>query len=447
MPQNHPLSPLDGRYASRVEPLASIFSEFGLARARIFVEIEWLLHLAKLGISPEISEKTATKLRKVAQKFSDADFAKIKEIEQTTNHDVKAVEYFLRDFTPKKLWPWIHFACTSEDVNNSAYGLILRDGVREILVAIDEILTDLREKSFAWKSNPILSRTHGQTATPSTMGKEIAVFWHRISAIRERFSKIQITAKFNGATGNFAAHAVAFPRKNWIKISKNFIENRLELAWNPLTTQIESHDNSCAILNEISQLSSVQIDLCRDIWGYISLGYFGQRVVAGEVGSSTMPHKVNPIDFENAEGNFTLARGIARTMADALPISRWQRDLTDSTLQRNFGLAFGHFFLAMKSMKKGLGKLEIRETAMLADLESSPEVLTEAVQTILRANGCADAYEQLKSFSRGQKLTLAQIHEFVGSAVISEADRGRLIELLPENYIGLSEKLVEKFVK
>ena len=337
--------------------------------------------------------------------FSEEHFEAIKNIEKKTNHDVKAVEYFIRQQVPEKYWSWIHFACTSEDINNTAYALMLKEGRRSILNIFETtVLTDLAQKSLNWKSVPMLCRTHGQNATPSTMGKEFSIFWYRAKEIANTLQKLPITAKINGATGTFSAHLVAFPEEDWIGLAKEFIEKKLELSFVPLTSQIESHDQQAAILNEISRLSNVLIDLCRDIWGYISLGFFGQKTVEGEVGSSTMPHKVNPIDFENGEGNFKLARGIARTLSDELPISRWQRDLTDSTLQRNLGLVFGHFLLGIRSLSKGLGKLEIKEEKLANDLQKAPEVLTEAIQTVLRKYGQADAYEQLKTFSRGKSV-------------------------------------------
>ncbi len=444
---NHALSPLDGRYAAKVADLAPIFSEYGLMRARTEVEVAWLLFMADKKISPELSASARKKLEKVVAKFDEKSYAAIKKIEATTNHDVKAVEIFLRKHTPKSHWSWIHFGCTSEDINSCAYGIVLCEGMAALTPALENVAKDLKNKSKSWKAVPMLCRTHGQTATPSTMGHEFCVFLVRMERIMAATQEIPVFGKFGGATGNFAAHVAAFPKKNWSKLSKEFVEKRLELDWNGMTTQIESHDGQAAILNEISRLSNVLIDMSRDIWGYISLGYFGQKVVAGEVGSSTMPHKVNPIDFENAEGNLKLARGIARTLADELPISRWQRDLTDSTLQRNIGLVFGHFGLALASLQKGLGKLELKKDALKKDLKNSPEVLTEAVQTVMRAHGQADAYDQLKKFSRGQALTLPQVHEFIEQSKLPDADKKRLLALTPETYVGASESLVEEFLK
>jgi len=445
---NYPLSPLDGRYSARVKELGLIFSEFGLMRYRTIVEIQWLIFLSEKGLAPAINETLKIGLMAVCESFGAEEFRAIKKIESTTNHDVKAVEYFLRELVPKELWPWIHFACTSEDINNTAYALMLKDG-RDLVHRYlkQEVMPDLKSKAIAWKSQPMLCRTHGQTATPSTMGKEFAVFVHRLSVLEKRLIETPVTAKINGATGTYSAHVSAFPDNDWVKHSEEFITDHLHLDWNPLTTQIESHDMAAAILNDLGLISNVLIDLSRDIWGYISLGYFGQKTVEGEVGSSTMPHKVNPIDFENAEGNLKLARGIGRTLSDELPISRWQRDLTDSTLQRNYGLVFGHFLLALKSLHKGLGKLELKSEVILKDLNDAPEVLTEAVQTVLRAHGHHDAYEQLKKFSRGQALTLEQVIEFVEQTDLPADVKTQLKELTPETYVGLAEELVNQFVK
>ena len=443
---NFSLSPLDGRYYSKVKELGSIFSEFGLAKARTRVEVEWLIFLSEKGIAPKLDSKCRDAINRVSTDFTETHFQKIKDIEASTNHDVKAVELFLREYVPESHWSWIHFACTSEDINNLSYALILEDGRGVLLPECENILEDLKSKAQTWKSVPMLCRTHGQTATPSTMGKEIAVFWNRARVIIESLYLIGITGKINGATGTYSAHIAAFPDVDWVSLSQEFIEDRLDLAWNPLTTQIEPHDQQVALLNEMTSFSGVLIDLCRDVWGYVSVGYFGQKVIKGEVGSSTMPHKVNPIDFENAEGNFKLARGIARTLADELPISRWQRDLTDSTLQRNFRLVFGHFLLGLKSLQKGLGKLEIREDILRQDLENAPEVLTEAVQTVMRAHGHHDAYDQLKNFSRGKVLTLKDIQKFIDTIDIPEKEKKKLKALTPEKYVGLAEELVDQFV-
>ncbi len=441
------LSPLDGRYHSKVSELTPVFSEFGLVKARLKIEIEWLIFLGEEEIALKLSDSNTKELRNSIKNFSEKDFLHVKEIESTTNHDVKAVELFLREKLEEDYWPWIHFTCTSEDINNLSYALLFQEGRNVIADVLYEILDDLKLKANQWKSVPMLCRTHGQSATPSTMGKEIAVFWYRINRIFETGSLIPVSGKINGATGTFSAHVASFPDIDWINLSQKFVDKKLDLNWIPLTTQIESHDDQAAFMHLLCRFSNVAIDLCRDIWGYISLGYFEQKIVKGEVGSSTMPHKVNPIDFENAEGNFKLARGVTKTLADELPISRWQRDLTDSTLQRNFGLVFGHFLLGLKSLQKGLGKLELREDKLKKDLENSPEVLTEAVQTVLRAHGHHNAYDMLKDFSRGKALSLEEIRKFIDSTDLPKEEKERLKKLTPKKYTGLAEELVEKFVQ
>ena len=384
------ITALDGRYAGKVSELNTICSEFGLVKYRVLVEVEWLLFLQKKGIIKDVEIDSS--LQTLAKKFSETHFTRIKEIEKTTNHDVKAVEYFLREHTKDELWPWIHFACTSEDINNIAYAYMMREARQVIVEALRSLIIDeLVIKANEWKATAMLSRTHGQPATPTTMGKELAVYVHRLMTLEQQLLQTTIAAKINGAAGNYAAHVAAFPQLDWIELSKEFIEG-IGFTWNPLTTQIENHDAQSEMIDHLARLCSILSDLCTDTWGYISIGYFGQKVVEGEVGSSTMPHKVNPIDFENARGNFKLARGIARTLSDELPISMWQRDLSDSTLQRNFGLVFGHVLVGLKSLAKGLGKIEIHSDVLKKDLEDNPEVLTEAIQTVLRKNGHDDAY-------------------------------------------------------
>jgi len=441
------LSPLDGRYAKKVEALAPIFSEFGLVRYRVIIEILWLEFCTEKKLFSEFPAETKKNLENLKQNFGEKDFQKIKDIEKTTNHDVKAVEYFLREIVPEKWWAAIHFACTSEDINSTAYAMMIRDGRVVIGETLTDLLSDLKKKAKEWAAVPMLGRTHGQAATPTTVGKEFAVFHHRADQIFKSLKPLQNFAKFSGATGNFAAHVVAFPKENWIALSAEFLEKKCGVTMNPITTQIENHDTVVAILNEISRLDSVLIDLCRDVWGYISLGYFGQTVKKGEVGSSTMPHKVNPIDFENAEGNFKLSRGLGRTLSDELPISRWQRDLTDSTLQRNYGLVFGHFLLGMKSLLRGLGKLELRADVLQKDLANNPEVLTEAIQTILRKHGHHDAYEICKDLSRGKKLTTEAVADFVKTLDIPTEDKAILTALTPEKYIGLSKEITKGITK
>ena len=441
----HSVTALDGRYASSITELSEIVSEFGLMKYRVQVEVKWLMFLKAQNLIP--AEVKVPDLRSLVENFSETEYEDIKEIESVTRHDVKAVEYFIQKHTDETVWPWIHFACTSEDINNLAYALMVREARTVVVDFLSQNVTaELTAKAKAWKDVPMLSRTHGQTATPTTIGKEFGVFAHRLTVVAERLSDTPVMGKINGATGNFAAHSVAFPETDWINLSKEFVTS-LELDWNPLTTQIESHDMQSEVLDHIARLCSILSDLCTDVWGYISIGYFGQKLVDGEVGSSTMPHKVNPIDFENARGNFKLARGVARTLSDELPISMWQRDLSDSTLQRNFGLVFGHFLLGLKSLERGLGKIELREEVLDKDLENNPEVLTEAIQTVLRKNGHTDAYEQLKALSRGKRVSLEEIREFVSTLEIPNTDKDILQKLTPQTYIGQSVKLVEQFLK
>ncbi len=436
------LSPLDGRYAAKVSAISPIFSEFGLMRYRTIVESRWLQFLSKKGIAPALSAETIEKLTKLEAHFSEEHYLQIKEIEAKTNHDVKAVEYFLQSIVSAEHHSWIHFACTSEDINNTAYGLMLKDGRAHILGEMKRLIEDLSTKAKDWKAEPLLSLTHGQSATPTTLGKEVAVFVHRLKSTHRFIEQVPVTAKINGATGTFSAHVVAVPNADWAALSQQFITTELGLVHNPLTAQIEPHDHAARILYGLSEFSTIMVDLCRDMWGYISRGVMGQKAVAGEVGSSTMPHKVNPIDFENAEGNCKLARGIALTLATELPASRFQRDLTDSTLQRNFGLVFGHMILALKALEKGLSKISPNTEKLIIELQNAPEVLTEAVQTVLRAEGAADAYEQLKQFSRGKALTLSEIRAFIDQSSLSDAAKTRLNGLTPSTYIGLAEHLV-----
>ncbi len=437
----HPITALDGRYQSKVAELSEITSEFGLMKYRVQVEVAWLNFLKQEGIVP--TDIAVPDLLQLVTDFSGEHFEAIKELEATTNHDVKAVEYFIQQHCDEAVWPWIHFACTSEDINNLSYALMLKEARVVVSKSTASILEDLQAKAIEHKATPMLSRTHGQPATPTTIGKELAVFHYRLKQAEETLSAVPVIGKLNGATGNFAAHSVAFPGTDWIDLSERFVTS-LGVAYNPLTTQIESHDNQAALLDAYARECTILSDLCSDVWGYISIGYFGQKVVEGEVGSSTMPHKVNPIDFENARGNFKLARGIARTLADELPISTWQRDLSDSTLQRNFGLVFGHFLLGLKSLEKGLSKIELRAEVLKADLETNPEVLTEAIQTVLRKNGHTDAYEQLKSLSRGKRVTLEEIRTFIQDLDVTDEDKANLLELTPATYVGKSVDLVDR---
>jgi len=445
------LSPLDGRYASKVEPLRPIFSEFGLMHRRVHVEIEWLLALAADAQIVELPAFTAAQiktLKAITTDFNVEDGARIKAIEATTNHDVKAVEYFIKeklsaDASLKQALEFVHFACTSEDINNLSYALMLRDAREQVLLPMfDGVIEQLRELSHTNAALPILSRTHGQTASPSTLGKEIANVVARLQRQRKQLAAVEISGKINGAVGNYNAHAITYPEVDWQQFSQRFIDS-LGLEVNAYTTQIEPHDGVAEYCDAVRRANIILIDLARDIWGYISLGYFKQTLKAGEVGSSTMPHKVNPIDFENAEGNFGLANALLGHFAEKLPISRWQRDLTDSTVLRALGTAFGHTLIALESLKKGLGKLTVNADRLAADLDASWEVLAEAVQTVMRRYGLPEPYEQLKALTRGQGITRESMHTFISGLDLPADAKQRLLALTPGSYIGLADKLAK----
>jgi len=445
------LSPLDGRYASKVETLRPIFSEFGLMHRRVHVEIEWLLALAAdQGIEelPAFTADQIARLKGISADFSVDDGARIKTIEATTNHDVKAVEYFIKerignDASLAQAKEFVHFACTSEDINNLSYALMLRDAREQVLLPmIDGIITRLRELAHENAALPMLSRTHGQTASPSTLGKELANVVARLERQRKQLVALEIPGKINGAVGNYNAHAITYPELDWRAFSQRFVES-LGLDYNPYTTQIEPHDGVAEYCDVIRRANIILIDLARDIWGYISLGYFKQALKAGEVGSSTMPHKVNPIDFENAEGNFGLANALLGHFAEKLPISRWQRDLTDSTVLRALGTAFGHTLVALESLKKGLGKLTINADRLAADLDASWEVLAEAVQTVMRRYGLPEPYEQLKALTRGQGITKDSMRTFITGLDLPADAKQRLLDLTPGGYIGLAVPLAK----
>ncbi|MBT2142633.1 MULTISPECIES: adenylosuccinate lyase [unclassified Rhodanobacter] len=445
------LSPLDGRYASKVEALRPIFSEFGLMHRRVQVEIEWLLALAaEPGIRelPPFTETQVKQLHTIADSFAIEEGARIKAIEATTNHDVKAVEYFIKerigaDPALARAREFVHFGCTSEDINNLSYALMLRDARSQVLLPqLDAVIAKLREIAHANAALPLLSRTHGQTASPSTLGKEIANVVARLERQRRQLAAVEISGKINGAVGNYNAHAIAYPEIDWRAFSQRFVES-LGLDFNAYTTQIEPHDGVAEYCDAVRRANIILIDLARDIWGYISLGYFKQTLKAGEVGSSTMPHKVNPIDFENAEGNFGLANALLGHFAEKLPISRWQRDLTDSTVLRALGTAFGHTLVALESLKKGLGKLNVNAERIAADLDASWEVLAEAVQTVMRRYGLPEPYEQLKALTRGHGITRDSMREFIGGLDLPAEAKQRLLELTPGGYIGLAEGLAK----
>ena len=449
------LSPLDGRYAAKTGPLASLFSEYGLMRARVRVEIEWLKTLSRQTSIPEVAPFSAValaRLDQVAETFSADDAALVKQIEARTNHDVKAVEYFLHHALEdlpelRQAFPFIHFACTSEDINNLAYSSLLLQARREVLDPVMGQLTDsLRRQARAYAHIPMLSRTHGQPASPTTVGKELANFAHRLQHQWDQLRAVRIPGKLNGAVGNYNAHAVAYPEVDWIALSQDFVEAQ-GLAWNPLTTQIEPHDGIAELCHVLMRFNTILLQLDRDLWGYISLGYFRQQAVAGEVGSSTMPHKVNPIDFENSEGNLGIANALLDHFSGKLPASRWQRDLTDSTVMRNLGSALGYCLLAYESTLKGLGKIAPDPERLHADLDRNWEVLAEAIQTVMRRYGLEGAYEQLKELTRGKGgLTAAAVHSFVRSLALPEDAKERLLALTPSGYIGLAQILVDRYM-
>ena len=446
------LSPLDGRYASKSGSLRPIFSEFGLMHRRVHVEIHWLLALARHpGIVelPAFPAESVGRLEAIANDFSVDDGERIKAIEATTNHDVKAVEYFIKekignDPALAQAKEFVHFACTSEDINNLAYSLMLRDARETVLLpSLDQVIAKLRGMSHEFAGLSLLSRTHGQTASPSTMGKELANVVARLERQRKQLVAIEIPGKINGAVGNYNAHVISYPAVDWPVLASGFVEG-LGLTFNPYTTQIEPHDGIAEFADVLRRINIILIDLARDIWGYISLGYFRQALKAGEVGSSTMPHKVNPIDFENAEGNFGLANALLGHFAEKLPISRWQRDLTDSTVLRALGTAFGHTLVALESLQKGLGKLTVNADRLAADLDASWEVLAEAVQTVMRRYGLPQPYEQLKALTRGQGITKESMRDFIGKLELPAEAKQRLLDLTPGGYIGLAEGLARE---
>ncbi len=439
------LSPLDGRYSSKVSGLKPLFSEYGLIRHRVLVEIRWLLTLSEL---PQITEVPAfsgpgrTALEQLAAGFSVADAQRVKQIEATTNHDVKAVEYFLKEQTGDKpeiaaVAEFIHFACTSEDINNLAYAVMLRAGRDEILVPVmDRLVRTIEDLARRYAAEPMLARTHGQPASPTTVGKEMANIAHRLRRQQDQVAATPIMGKMNGAVGNYNAHLAAYPAVDWQAVAERFVQS-LGLTWNPYTTQIEPHDYMAELFHALCRFNTVLLDFNRDVWGYISLGYFKQKVVSGEVGSSTMPHKVNPIDFENSEGNLGLANALLEHLAAKLPVSRWQRDLSDSTVLRNLGVGLGYALLAYESCLRGIGKLEVNSTRLHADLDSNWEVLAEAIQTVMRRYGVDHPYEKLKALTRGRGgINPESLHAFIATLDIPDQARRELMALTPSSYTG-----------
>lgn len=443
------LSPLDGRYHGKVAGLRDHFSEHGLIRNRVKVEVEWLKALAADAALAEIapfSVATVAELDAVVADFSTADGEAVKAIEATTNHDVKAMEYWLKkrlghNAEVMKVSEFIHFACTSEDINNTSHALMLAEGRdRVLLPALDAVIARFRELAHALADLPMLSRTHGQPASPTTLGKEMANIAARLMRVRAAIAGVAMTAKFNGAVGNYNAHLSAWPEFDWEGFNRRFIES-LGLTFNEYTIQIEPHDAMAELFDAIARSNTILIDACRDIWMYISLGYFKQKLKAGEIGSSTMPHKVNPIDFENAEGNLGLANAVLRHLSEKLPVSRMQRDLTDSTVLRNMGVAFGYSVLALDSLSRGLGKLLAEPAALAADLDACWEVLAEPVQTVMRRYGIPNPYEQLKELTRGRGITREGLQAFIAKLDLPQAERDRLLAMTPASYIGDAARL------
>lgn len=447
------LSPLDGRYAKQIEPLRGVFSEFGLMRCRIQVELEWLKALAAEPSITEVapfSEATIAEINDLIANFSPEHGEAVKAIEARTNHDVKAIEYWLKERLSGNneivaASEFIHFACTSEDINNLSHALMLKAARDQVMLpALDELIAKQTEMAHQYAEMPMMCRTHGQPATPSTMGKEIANVVYRLGRQREQLIAQPLLGKINGAVGNFNAHIVAYPHVAWEGFAKRFVES-LGLTYNPYTIQIEPHDYMAEMFQIFSRINTILIDLDRDIWGYISLGFFKQRVVAGEVGSSTMPHKVNPIDFENSEGNLGMANALLGHLAEKLPISRWQRDLTDSTVLRNMGVGFGYTLLGFKALMRGLNKLEINPAAIAGDLDKSWELLAEPIQTVMRRYAVANPYEQLKELTRGKDgITQATLSAFIQSLEIPEEEKIRLLALTPATYLGKAIELARR---
>lgn len=443
------LSPIDGRYAKKVDKLRPLLSEYALVYFRIYIEIEWLKHLSLQDEIAEISpfsQEAQDDLDLIIAEFSEADALHVKAIEATTNHDVKAVEYFIKEKIQasselNKINEFIHFGCTSEDINNLAYGLMLQRAMTEVIIPEITLIKDAMEKMAKdYQDQPMLSRTHGQAASPTTLGKEMANFCYRLQRQLQQLDRLEYLGKFNGAVGNFNAHIAAYPALNWPKIARDFVE-KLGLTYNPLTTQIEPHDYIAECFNALCRVNIMMIDFARDIWGYIALNYFKQKTILGEIGSSTMPHKVNPIDFENAEGNLGMANSVLSHLGQKLPISRWQRDLTDSTVLRNIGVGLGYSLIAYQAILKGIAKLELNREPILADLKQNITVLSEAVQTVMRRYGVEKPYEKLKTLTRGKAISLQTLSDFIDQLELPAVAKSELKAMTPASYIGLAEQL------
>ena len=448
------LSPLDGRYASKLDPLRTVFSEYGLIARRLEVEVRWLQKLADTSGIPEVkplSDRSIAHLEGVLAAFSSESASEVKAIERTTNHDVKAIEYFLKDAIASDTAladasEFVHFACTSEDINNLSHALMLRDGIPVLTTEMRAIIDGIDALASEHASLPMLSRTHGQTASPTTLGKEMANVSVRLRRQLQSVESVKPLGKFNGAVGNYNAHLSAYPDVDWPTVSREFVES-LGLEWNPMTTQIEPHDYMAELFQAITRFNTILLDFDRDVWSYISLGYFKQKTVAGEIGSSTMPHKVNPIDFENSEGNLGLANAILAHLSEKLPISRWQRDLTDSTVLRNMGVGFGYSLLAYTSTLKGISKLQVNPQRLAEDLDNAWEVLAEPIQTVMRRYGIPEPYEKLKALTRGQAITQETLQSVVSTLELPKDVKQDLMQLTPSGYVGLAESLTDTWGK
>jgi len=447
------ITSVDGRYHNKTKQFGAIFSEYGLIKHRLLVELKWLIHLSQTNGIDEVSQldqKDIDWVMSIYDNFTPAEAQKVKDIEATTNHDVKAVEYYIKEQLSthpelNQVKEFVHFACTSEDINNLSYALMLKAGRDNVCVpAIQGIINQLSDMAMAYAEVPMMAKTHGQPASPTTMGKELANVVFRLKYQLNQLTHITLFGKLNGAVGNFNAHYSAYPELDWPQISANFIES-LGLTYHPFTTQIEPHDFIAELCHNLIRLNTIQLDLARDVWGYISNGYFTQKTVAGEIGSSTMPHKVNPIDFENAEGNLGLSTATLHHLAEKLPVSRWQRDLTDSTVLRALGSAFGHAAIAWASLAKGLGKLAINEDMLLHDLDNNWELLAEPIQTVMRRYGIENPYEKLKELTRGQKVDQQQMQAFIQTLDIPADAKARLMEMTPANYLGNAKEQAKRF--
>lgn len=446
------ISPVDGRYGSKVKSLRPIFSEFGLIKYRVTVEVRWLQKLAataEIAEVPVFSSEATAALNAIVDNFSEEDALRIKTIEATTNHDVKAVEYFLKEKISDNaelnaVTEFIHFACTSEDINNLSHGLMLNDCRANVLLPeMDKILAAIKALAFEYKTIPMMCRTHGQPASPSTLGKEMANVYIRLQRQRKQIAEVEMLGKINGAVGNYNAHLSAYPEVNWHEFANEFVTS-LDLSFNPFTTQIEPHDYIAELFDAVARFNTILIDFDRDIWGYIAMGHFKQKTIAGEIGSSTMPHKVNPIDFENSEGNLGIANALFNHLAQKLPISRWQRDLTDSTVLRNLGVGFAHAMIAYGATLKGISKLQVNEANLAAELDSNWEVLAEPVQTVMRRYGIEKPYEKLKELTRGKRVNGDSMRAFIMTLELPDAAKAQLCEMTPASYIGRAVEFINE---